>query len=90
MDNQEKESKLGVARTVLKFVVTGVVELFTGAVCASVLGQVGGGKIPKFGARVGGALVGLMVGDQVGDYICDEIDEFMEDLDEFKEAVEEE
>ena len=88
MDN--KEYKFGIAKTIIKFAVTGVVELFTGALCASVLGQVGGGKLPKFGARVGGALVGLMIGDQVGDYICDEIGEFMDDLDEFKEAIEEE
>lgn len=87
MDGNEK---LKIVKTVVKFVAAGLVELFTGAAVANLVDGVDGGKLPKIGAKVGGALVGLMVGDQVGDYLCDGIDSMLEDIDDLKNAIEEE
>ena len=86
-DNKER---LGKVKTVIRFVVGGLVEIFVGAVTNSVTSNIEGGKIAKLGAKAGGFLVGLMISDQVSDYICGEIDDTMEELDKLKEAIEEE
>lgn len=88
-ENTEKKNSMGTVKSIVRFVVGGLVEVFVGAVTNSVVSRVDGSRIAKIGAKAGGFLVGLMVADQVGNYICDEIDETMEDLDELKEAIEE-
>lgn len=82
-----KTEKLDIAKKVIRYVSTGLVELFTGALTATVLSNVSGGKISKVGAGIGGGLVGLMVGDKVGDYICDNVDEMVQAFDEMKEII---
>lgn len=86
----DKNENLKIVKTVVKFVACGLVELFTGAAVASIVDNVDGGKLPKLGAKVGGALVGLMIGDQVGDYICGGIDDLYRDIDEIKSVIDEE
>ena len=74
-------------KTVVRFVVGGLVELFIGAVTNSVIGRVEGSKAAKLGAKAGGFLVGMMIGDQVAEYICDEIDDTMGELEELKKTI---
>lgn len=85
-----KEDRIKTVKTVVRFVVSGLVEIFVGAVTNSVMGRVDGSKAAKFGAKAGGFLVGMYIGDQVSDYICSGIDSTMAQLDELKEAIEEE
>lgn len=84
------KSKFKTVKIIIKFVAVGLVELFTGAVISSVMNDVEGGKLPRLGAYAGAALVGSMVGNQVGDFLCDELDEFCDDIDELKSAIESE
>ena len=81
--------KLRMAKLIVKLVAGGLVDLFAGAVISNVLDDCDVGKVPKIGAYIGGGLIGVMVGDKVGDYLCDEIDEFADDFDEIKTAIEE-
>ena len=87
---EKKEARMKTVKTVVRFIVGGLVEVFVGAVTNSVVSRVDGSKIAKVSAKAGGFLTGLMIANQVGDYVCNEIDETMEDLDELKEAIEEE
>lgn len=87
--NEKKESRFERFKPYINVGVTGLIELFTHAVYTTVMGNVEGSKLAKFGARIGVSLIGLMVGDQVTDYLCDSADEFMDSLDEAKEAIEE-
>ena len=89
MNNEKKESRLSKFKPYIYVGITGLVELFTNAVCTTVMGHVEGNKIAKFGARIGASLIGFMIGDQVTDYICDTADEFMDSIDEVKETIEE-
>lgn len=88
--NEKKESKMKTIKSVIRFVVGGLVEVFIGAVTNSVVSRVDGSKAAKVGAKAGGFLVGLALADQVSNYICDEFDDTMNELDELKEAIEEE
>ena len=88
--NENKKERFAKAKTVIRFIAGGLVELFIGAVTNHVIDKVDGSKAAKFGAKAGGFLVGMMVGDKVADYICDEIDDTADELDKLKEAIEEE
>lgn len=81
----EKNTKL---KIVVRYAVTALVELFTGAVIKSVSSNVEGNRLAKFGASAGGILVGLTVGDKVADYVCERIDEFSDDIREIKATIE--
>lgn len=87
-----KEEKKGmkIAKTIIRFAVGSLVEIFVGAVTNSVIGNVEGTKLAKVGAKAGGFLVGMMIGDKVGDYICDSIDETCEILEDYKNSIDEE
>lgn len=87
-DNQKK-NRMKTIKTVIRFGVGGLVEIFFGAVTKSVINRVDGSKIAKIGAKVGGALTGIYVGNKVADYICNEIDETEREIEEFKAALEE-
>lgn len=89
MTKAERKSRLEKFKPYIQLGITGLVELFTGAVANAILGHVEGGKVTRFGAKLGAGLVGLMIGDQVSDYICDSVDDFIDDLEEFKESIEE-
>lgn len=84
----KKKSRFEKIKPYIHLGVTILVEFFTEAVATSVIGHVDGGKISKFGAKIGAGLIGLMIGDQVSDYVCDSMDEFMDGLDEVKETIE--
>lgn len=84
----ERKSHLGKFKPYIQLGITALVELFTEAVATNVMSHVEGGKLTKFGAKIGAGLVGLMIGDQVTDYVCDSFDNFMDDLDEVKETIE--
>lgn len=84
----EKNSRFEKFRPYIQLGITALVELFTEAVAANVMSHVEGGKMTKFGAKIGAGLVGLMIGDQVSDYVCDSLDEFMDGLEEVKESIE--
>lgn len=86
----EKNERMGKVKTVIRFVVGGLVEIFIGAVTNSVVSHVEGTKIAKLGAKAGGFLVGMMISDQVSDYICANIDNTMSELETLKETIEEE
>lgn len=90
MNNEKKTSGLDIAKSAVRFVVGGLVEIFIGAVTNSVVSRVDGSKAAKIGAKAGGFLVGLMISDQVSDYICDQIDDTMEKIEEMREAMDEE
>lgn len=89
MNKQKRREKFETFRPFIQLGITGLVELFTQAVCTSVMSHVDGGKFANIGARVGAGMVGLMVGDQVSDYICDGIMNFADDLEDFKTAIDE-
>ena len=76
-------------KSIFKFAIGGLVEIFVGAVTNSVVGNVEGSKIAKAGAKAGGFLVGMMIGDQVSNYIWDEIDGTLEEVEKLKSAIEE-
>lgn len=86
----EKNTGRDVAKSVIRFIVGGLVEIFVGAATNSVVSRVDGSKAAKIGAKAGGFLFGLMVSDQVSNYICDVFDETMDGIDEVKDAMEEE
>lgn len=88
-ESTKKESRMKIVKTVIRFAVGGLVEIFVGAVTNNVVGGVEGSKIAKLGAKAGGFLVGMYIGDKVADHICDGIDETMEELDKLKETIEE-
>lgn len=79
-----------IAKSVIRFVVGGLVEIFIGAATNSIVSRVDGSKAAKLGAKAGGFLVGLMIGDQVSEYVCDTFDEAMDTINEFKQAMDEE
>lgn len=85
-----KEERVKTVKTIIRFVVGGLVEIFVGAATNSIIGRVDGSKAAKIGAKAGGFLVGMYVGDQVSDHICNGIDNTMKQLEELKEAIEEE
>lgn len=86
----EKNTGRDVAKSVIRFIVGGLVEIFVGAATNSVVSRVDGSKAAKIGAKAGGFLFGLMVSDQVSNYVCDVFDETMDSIDEVKDAIEEE
>ena len=86
----EKNTGRDVAKSVIRFIVGGLVEIFVGAATNSVVSRVDGSKAAKIGAKAGGFLFGLMISDQVSNYICDVFDETMDSIDEVKDAMEEE
>lgn len=83
------DEKFGV-KDVVSLAVTGLIELFTGAVINHVVGDTDGGRLAKFGAKAGGVLLGLWIGDKTSDYICEEIDKYYEIAKDIKESIEEE
>ncbi len=87
---EKKTTKRDIAKSVIRFVVGGLVEIFIGAATNSVLSRVDSSKPAKIAAKAGGFLVGLMVSDHVSDYVCDTIDETMFEITEMREAMEEE
>lgn len=89
MTKEERKAKFEKFKPYIQVGITALVEFFTGAVINTVVSHVDGGKIAKYGAKAGGALVGLKVGSDVTDYICDGIEGFLDDMDEFKEAIDE-
>ena len=84
---EKKVSKIEKIKPFIHLAITGLVELFTNAVCTNVMSHVEGGRFARAGARAGANLVGMMIGDKVGDYVCDNIDEMLEGLDEVKAAI---
>lgn len=88
MSNIKK--KIEEAKPYIQLVVTGLVELFTEAVCTNVMTHVSGNRFAKFGARLGAGAIGLMIGDQVTDYLCDSAGDFLDGLEEYKTAIENE
>lgn len=96
MNNQEfeEEKTKGKGRTVfkwiLRFTVGILAEIFMGAVTNSVLANTEGNRVARIGAKAGGFLVGMAVSDHVSNFICDEVDEALEDLDDIKEAMDNE
>lgn len=89
MTKEQRREKFEGFKPFIQLGITGLVELFTQAVCTSVMSHVDGGKFANIGARVGAGLVGLMIGDQVSEYICDTAMEFADGLDDFKAAIDE-
>ena len=87
--NLSKKDKLEIAKTIIKMVTSGCVELFTGALVADVMNNVTGNRVSKVGARIGGALLGVYLGDKVGNQLCDDIDEMMDELDALKASIDE-
>lgn len=88
MTNKEKrESRMKYIKLGVKIAVGTLVEIFFGAVTNSVLGEVKGGKMAKFGAKAGGGILGAYAGVKIGEYICDEIDDLAADLDEIEENM---
>lgn len=85
-----KEERIKTVKTVIRFVVGGLVEIFVGAATNAITGRVNGSRPAKIGAKAGGFLVGVYLGDQVSNYICGEIDNTMKQLEELKQAIEEE
>ncbi len=85
-----EDKKTKTIKTVVRFVVGGLVEIFVGAVTNSVVGRVDGSKAAKMGAKAGGFLAGLYLGDKVSDYICGGIDEIKVQLEDLKAAIDEE
>lgn len=86
----KKGSRMKAVKTIIRFAVGGLVEIFVGAVTNNVVGGVEGSKIAKLGAKAGGFLVGMYIGDQVSEHICDQIDSAMDELDALKAKIEEE
>lgn len=84
-----EEGEDNVTKKIVTFAVTGLVELFTGAVVNAVIKNVDGGRFARFGAKIGGALVGLVIGDRVSDYVCNAMDDISKTIDEIKDAIEE-
>lgn len=84
-----KKKVISTVKTVIRFAVGGLVEIFVGAVTNNVVGGVRGTKIAKLGAKAGGFLVGMYIGEQVSDYICNSIDETVEEFDKLKDTIEE-
>lgn len=82
--------KMDKIKTVVRFAVGGLVELFIGAITQTVVDHVDGPKVAKIGAKAGGFLVGMMIGDHVSEYICDSIEDTMGELEELKEAIDKE
>lgn len=89
MDDNKNKKLPEKARPFLQIGITALIELFTEAVCTSVMSHVDGGKFAKFGARIGAGLVGLKVGSDVSDYVCDGLEALMSSVDGHKEAIEE-
>lgn len=87
---EKKTTGMDIAKAVIRFAVGGLVEIFIGAATNSIVSRVDGGRVAKLGAKAGGFLVGLMIGDQVSNYVCDTIDETMYEIEELKEAMDEE
>lgn len=77
-------------KTIVHFVVSGLVDMFSAAVISSTVDHLDGSKLAKLGAKTGGILVGVVVGDKVADYVCDQIDDITEEFAKIKEAVDEE
>lgn len=88
VDKAEKRNKT--IKSIVRFTVSGLVEIFIGAVTNSVLGRVDGSRAAKFGAKAGGFLVGMYLGDKVSDYILTGIDDATLQLEELKAKIEEE
>lgn len=88
-NNENKESRFEKVRPVLQLGITSLIEFFVEGTCSSILSHVSANKFAKFGARIGAGLLGLLWGSQVTDFICDETDEFLNDLDDVKKAIDE-
>lgn len=86
-DKEKRESRMKYIKLGVKIAVCTLVEIFFGAVTNSVLGEVKGGKMAKFGAKAGGGLLGAYTGMKIGDYICDAIDELSEDIENVEESI---
>ena len=84
--NKETKDKV---KTVVRFVVMGLVDLFASAAISNVVDRMDGPKIAKLGAKAGGALVGMAVSDKVADYVCDQFDEISDAVEEAKKSVSE-
>lgn len=89
MTKQERKERFQKFRPYMQVGITAVIELFTGAVSNFVMNNVQGNKITKLGVKAGGGLVGLMVGDKATEYICDSIEGFIDNLEDIKEAIDE-
>ena len=89
MNKEKRESRMKYIKLGVKIAVGTLVEIFFGAVTNSVLGEVKGGKLARFGAKTGGGILGAYAGIKIGEYICDEIDEFASDLEDIEESMRE-
>ena len=90
MEKEKREhSRFKKVAPLIKLGVTCLMELFTEGVCTSVMSNVNGNRLAKYGARLGAGILGLYLGDKAADYLIDEADEMMDDIEEFKEAIEE-
>lgn len=83
-----KKEKIELMKNILQMISTGLVDFFTGAVLANVIGNMSGSKLSKIGLGLGGGLVGIMVGDKVGEYVYDSVDEMMQTLEDLKDIIE--
>ena len=87
MNKEQRKEKFEKIKPYIELGITGLGELFTGAVCNSVMDQVEGKKIFRYGAKAGGALVGLMIGDKVSECVFKRMENFIDDMEEIKESV---
>lgn len=89
MTKQERKERFQKFKPYIQVGITAIVELFTGAVSNFVTENVHGNKVTKLGVKMGGGLVGLMVGDKATDYVCDSIEAFIDNLEDIKDAIDE-
>lgn len=89
MTKEERKEKLNKYKPYIQLGITAFVELFTGAVSNSVLKNVEGGKVSRFGAWIGGGLIGLKIGDEVSEYVFNNIEHFIDNMEEIKETIDE-
>lgn len=85
----QREQRVKTIKNIIRFAAVGLVETFIGAATNSVVSQVDGGRLAKFGAKAGGFLTGIYIGDKVADYICDGIDDTMSEIEALKRSMEE-
>lgn len=84
-----KKERFEKAKPWIQVGITTIVEFFTSAVTNAVLDHTDGNKISRWGAKAGGAMVGLVIGDRVSEYVCDQVETFMDTLEEIKDTIDE-
>lgn len=83
----EENSKKGIIKGVVKFVIGGLVEFFIGAVTGSLLDNVECSKPAKTAAKIGALCTGITVADKIADHMWNEIDDTYEDIKRLKESL---